>query len=152
MPKIMFRSALFSSGNKGRILESMYVVVTTIDGRFEFPFWGYDDGKGMVRGSGLFIGPTGHVAYHHFNPLNDEHVFAYSGTNYEIEVWTKLFSQNGNILLGTHQFSLEDPEIATELAHGESGILWSWSPQDRKYYPEVWKRPFEWPSQLPFAS
>lgn len=154
MPKIMFRSALFSSGNKGRILESMYVLVKTVDGQFEFPFWGYDDGKGMVRGSGLFVGPTGHVAYHHFNPLNDEHNFAYSGTNYDIEVWAKVFSQNGNILLGKYQFCLEDSNLATELAHGESGVLWSWSPQEQKYYPESWKRPFEWPLQpfLPLPS
>jgi hypothetical protein len=146
VPKIMFRSALFSSGNKGRILESMYVLVKTVDGQFEFPFWGYDDGKGMVRGSGLFVGPSGHVAYHHFNPLNDEHIFAYSGISYEVEVWAKVFNQNGNILLGKYQFCLEDSKLAVELAHSESGVLWSWSPQDRRYYPEAWRRPFDWPS------
>lgn len=147
MPKIMFRSALFSSGNKGQMLESMYVLVKTVDGQFEFPFWGYDDGNGMVRGSGLFVGPTGHVAYHHFNPLNDEYVFAYSGANYEIEVWAKAFNQKGDVLLGKYQFLLEDSKLAAELAHTESGVLWSWSPQDRRYYPEASKRPFDWPSQ-----
>jgi hypothetical protein len=120
--------------------------VKTADGQFEFPFWGYDDGKGMVRGSGLFVGSTGHVAYHHFNPLNDEHSFAYSGNDYEIEVWAKVFNQNKNLLLGKYQFHLDDPSLALELAHHESGVLWSWSPEDRGYSPEVSRRPFDWPS------
>ena len=143
IPKIMFRSALFTSGNRGRIVESIHVFVKTIDGRFAFPFWGYDDGKGMVRGSGLYVGTTGHIAYHHFNPIHDDDRFSYSGESYEIEVWAKLFAKSDDVLLGRYEFHLNDKAMALSLAEHQIGILWNWSPSERKYYPEASQRPFE---------
>jgi len=147
-PKVMLRSALFATGSRGQVIENLSVVVRTDDGAFEFPFWGYDDGKGMVRGSGsgIYVGSTGHLAYHHFNPISDDNVFAYTGKTYEIEVHAKPFGRAKGIVLGKYKLDLDDSEAAEALAHCEGGVMWNWSPQERRYYLEYSPRPFEWPA------
>jgi hypothetical protein len=138
-PKIMFRTALFSSGNKGRVLESMHLNVKTEDGQFEFPVWGYQADTAMVKGSGLFVGTGGISVNHHFNPLNDEDAFAYTGKSYEIEIWAKVFNVKKDKLLGIYKLGLEDPNLQSKLAHFESGVLWNWSPSTRAYYAESFR-------------
>jgi hypothetical protein len=143
-PKIMFRSALFSSGSRGRLIENLSATVRTEDGEFEFSFWGYDEGKGMVRGSGIFVGSNGFVAYHHFNPISDEHAFAYTGKKYEIEIFAKLFNQSRGTLLGKYQLDLNDSAAEIGLAHGEGGVMWNWSPNEKRYCSAYSERPNEW--------
>ena len=140
-PKIMFRSALFSSGNRGRILESLHLVVKSTGTVSEFPFWGYDDGKGMVKGSGLFVGSTGHIAYHHFTPGSDDDAFSFSDRKYEIEVWAKLFGKLANVKLGHYNFEIPEQSSVLSLSEKEIGIMWNWSPAQRKYSPEISYRP-----------
>jgi hypothetical protein len=147
-PKIMFRSALFSSGGRGRVIENLHVLVRTEDGVSEFPLWGHDEGKGMARGSGVFVGANGYVAYHHFNPVNDEHVFAYTGSKYEVQVHAKLFNQDRSTLLGSYHLELDDADAIVGLANGDGGVIWNWSPQENRYYSKYSARPFDWPDAL----
>lgn len=143
-PKVMFRAALFATGARGQVIENLDIVVRTVDGEFEFPFWGYDDGKGMVRGSGLYVGVGGHVAYHHFNPITDDHVFAYTGSKYQVDVYAKLFRREKSTLLGRYTLDLDDANHAEALAHAEGGVMWSWSPQESRFHHEYSPRPFDW--------
>lgn len=137
VPKIMFRSALFSTGNRGHFVENLYIVVKNGAGDFTFPYWGYDDGKGMVKGSGLFIGTTGHIAYHHFNPVHVQDDFFYEAGKYQVEVWAQIFGFHRATMLGKYELSLDEGQFAVKLSHHESGVMWNWSPSDRIYYAEL---------------
>ncbi|HET7413859.1 MAG TPA: hypothetical protein VFJ18_14480 [Pararhizobium sp.] len=95
----------------------------------------------MVKGSGLFVGTTGHVAYHHFNPLHDFDNFFYEAGEYQIEVWAQVFGCPP-AMLGKYEFSLDNSPDAIALSHHEAGIIWNWSPSDHIYYPELSTHPF----------
>ncbi|MFY9699402.1 MAG: hypothetical protein WAK34_13970 [Rhodoplanes sp.] len=84
--KIMFRSVLFCTSKRGLVLENLYLKVRNRSDNFTFSFWGYDDGKGMVRGSGVFVSETGIAAYHHFNPGLDDEDFEFISGEYHVEV------------------------------------------------------------------
>jgi len=141
VPKIMLRAALFSEGVRGQVVEALSILVKNADGEFEFALWGYDEGHGLMRGSGIFIGSAGHIAYHHFNPVDAEHTFAYSGTDYEVKVLAKLFGRRSPTVLGRYQLSLDQEIEGIPLAHGEVGVIWNWSMQEDCYYREVSRRP-----------
>src|SRR6266478_2627830 len=52
--KIFLRSLLYSTGKRGRVIESLFLRVKEGRRNAEFSFWGYGD-EGLVRGSGLFV-------------------------------------------------------------------------------------------------
>ena len=136
-PKIMIRSALFSTGNRGHVVENLHVKLHNKQGEWDFPYWGYDDGKGMVKGSGLFIGVSGQSAYHHFNPIHEYDDFFYEIGANKIEVWAQNYGDLRQKLLGTYQVDLNDKDMHSALAHHEAGVTWDWSPTDGVYYPSV---------------
>ncbi|MHB1103183.1 MAG: hypothetical protein ACYC0C_10510 [Devosia sp.] len=135
-PKVMFRAAMFSTAATGFVLENMYLKVQNATNNWVLPFWGYDDGSGMVRGSGVYIGRDGHVANHHFNPLSEESDFYYDVGAYTIEVWVRRHGDKVDTLIGTYEFDLDDGLLAADLVDHQAGILWSWDPVGRFYQPE----------------
>ena len=64
-PKVYLRTLLFSTSKRGRVVESMHIVIARNEARQTFNIWVYGDEK-LVRGSGLFVGETGVAANHHF--------------------------------------------------------------------------------------
>jgi hypothetical protein len=64
-PKIYLRTLLFSTSQRGRVIQSMYVALSRNEMRQNFNIWVYGEER-LVRGSGLFVGETGVVANHHF--------------------------------------------------------------------------------------
>jgi hypothetical protein len=140
-PKILLRSALFSTGRRGHIVENLYTIVTNANGKTTFPFWGYDAGNSMVRGSGLFVGPEGHSAYHHFNPLPDDESFSYVPGTCSVEIWAEVVGTKKSVLLGRYGFDLPSGPVSTALMHHEGGVLWTWSPIEKRYVPEISPRP-----------
>jgi hypothetical protein len=140
-PKIMLRCALFSSAARGAVLENLYLLIDYDKHKWPFPFWGYDEGEGMVRGSGLYIGREGHVAYHHFNPISVEDDFGYGPGPYSVEVWGKRFGDKAPLLLGRYTLNLEAKDMALALAERSAGVLWTWDPLGLSYYPEASNRP-----------
>lgn len=141
VPKIMLRAALFSTGARGHILESLYLVVNTADGKTIFPFWGYGSESSLVRGSGLFVGPEGYSAYHHFNPLPDDNTFSYASGQCSVEVWAEVVGLKADVMLGKFGLDLPNGSVSTPLLHHEGGVLWTWSPAEKIYVPEVSSRP-----------
>jgi hypothetical protein len=58
-------------------------------GTFTFDYWGHTEGGKLTLGSGLFVGPTGVVCDHHFNPRRSaQHSqdFRFVAGRYRIEV------------------------------------------------------------------
>lgn len=132
--KITFRSVLFCTSERGLVLENLYLRVVNQSGSFVFSFWGYDDGKGMVRGSGVYVGETGIAAYHHFTPGVDDNDFEFVVGEYSVEVWAKIFNSKDAVLLGSYSFEVEDDkQIAEALSHSQRGVIWDWMPDNRRY-------------------
>src|SRR5689334_23178870 len=54
IPKIFLRTLLFTTGNKGTVIQSMFLRVHHPGGTFTFDFWGHTEGGKLTLGSGLF--------------------------------------------------------------------------------------------------
>ena len=87
IPKIFLRTLLFTTGNKGTVIQSMFLRVHHPGGTFTFDFWGHTEGGKLTLGSGLFVGPTGVACDHHFNPHSGSHDLLFVPGRYRIEVF-----------------------------------------------------------------
>ena len=68
-PKVFLRFLLYSTAQRGNVIESMYVVVVQGGKRLLYSFWGYGDSQAsLVRGSGLFVSREGIAINHYFVP------------------------------------------------------------------------------------
>jgi hypothetical protein len=142
IPKIFMRSLLFSTANSGRVLENLYLKVSTPKGDALYSFWGHTQGQpnSLTRGSGLFIGKEGLLADHHFNPDPSIAIETpYSIGVYEIEVIGRQFGDAIDRKLGRYSLVL-DAALVQILSQKADGILWSLNPQENKYYPETRQR------------
>jgi hypothetical protein len=141
-PKIFMRSLLFSTSSSGRVLENLYLKISTPTGKVLFSFWGHTQGQpnSLSKGSGLFVGKEGFLADHHFNPDPSKPIQdPYTIGNYEIEVYGRQFGDSVERKLGRYSLHL-DEGLAQVLAQKNDGVLWSLNPQDNKYFPETRNR------------
>jgi hypothetical protein len=97
LAKIFLRTLLFSTGKRGRVIESLFLRVKDRGRLEEFSFWGYGE-KDLVRGSGLFVGENGIVTNHHFNPIRNMNYEFVMG-NYELELIAKLMNRSRLVTL-----------------------------------------------------
>jgi hypothetical protein len=136
--KIFLRALLFSSGKRGHVIESLFLRVREGERSSEFSFWGHGD-KELVRGSGLFVPEAGVVCNHHFNPIDSEQLFRFSGGTYSLELVAKLVGREPLVSLWRGKLDIPtgvlDPTIARETA-----MYFSWSPERRLYLGSVEKR------------
>ena len=64
VPKVMVRCLLFSTGERGRIIETLFARMRIADSDYIFPVWGMDLDNKLVRGGGLLVakGPRSRLA------------------------------------------------------------------------------------------
>lgn len=87
IPKIFLRTLLFTTGNKGTVIQNMFLRVHHPGGTYTFDFWGHTEGGKLTLGSGLFVGPTGVACDHHFSPRSDSTDFLFLDGRYRVEVF-----------------------------------------------------------------
>jgi hypothetical protein len=131
-PKIFLRTLLFTTGVKGRVIQSMFLRVHNRLGAYLFDFWGHTEGGKLTLGSGLFVGPTGIACDHHFNPPRNSK-FQYVDGAYRIEILAVLVGQPKPRKLIEVTFSLDDWN-AGQLLQIENISLWLvWNADERGY-------------------
>jgi hypothetical protein len=136
--KIFLRSLLYSTGKRGRVIESLFLRVKEGQRFVEFSFWGYGD-KDLVRGSGLFVSEEGIATNHHFNPLKAKEPFIFSGGSYRLELMAKLVGRKSLASLWTIELAVPDNIFGSTIAK-DNVIYFNWSPEQNKYLASVEKR------------
>ena len=138
MPKVFLRTLLFATSKRGRIIESMHVVLYRNGTPQSFNVWGYAE-KELVRGSGLFVGETGVAAYHHFVAPGGS-AFRFAEGEYRIDVFSHLLGDRKQKLLWTQK--LEIPRrVAVELGQPGNGLYFDWDPVASRYVSYVKNQP-----------
>jgi hypothetical protein len=133
--KIFFRALLFSTGKRGQVVDSLFLRVREGSRQIEFSFWGLGD-KDLVRGSGLFVPETGVATNHHFNPIDAEAMFIFSGGSYSLELVAKLVGRER--LASLWNVTLEVPTgVFSSTIAREKAIFYSWSPETRSYVASI---------------
>lgn len=136
-PKILIRALLYSTGKRGRIIENLYLSVRQGESLQNFNIWGINDGK-MSRGSGLFVGETGVVADHHFNPPWEVEGFQFLPGNYELRVFAELAGRKKPALLSS--ITITAPGLDSR---SPKQVWFEWSPTTRIYSARSYERASE---------
>ena len=136
--KIFFRSLLFSTGKRGQVVESLLLRVREGSRHAEFSFWGLGD-KDLIRGSGLFVPETGVATNHHFNPIDAETLFLFSGGSYSLELVAKLVGREALVSLWGVTLEIPVGVFGSTIAR-EKTIFYSWSPEQRSYVASIESR------------
>lgn len=125
-PKVVLRFLLFTGGARGRAIEHMHVRLSLRDRTQSFSVWVYDDGNGLVRGSGLHVPATGLPAYHHFLLSKSETDFQFAVGQASVEVYAKPVGSPAVRLLRVGPLTVS-AEHAEAMRSGRSGLYFDWS-------------------------
>ena len=138
LAKIFLRALLVSTAKRGQVVESLFLRVREGSRSAEFSFWGHGD-KELVRGSGLFVPETGVVTNHHFNPLDTEILFLFSGGTYTLELIAKVIGREQLESLWSIDLEMPPGVFGNTIAR-ETAVFFSWSPEQRRYIGTVENR------------
>jgi hypothetical protein len=129
--KVFFRTLLYSTGKRGRIVENMFISLQRGETRQNFNIWVYGDDE-LRRGSGLFVPDDGIVMNHHFLPPPDLASFVFSSGHYVLEVFATIVGKPQAKSLFVVHLDI-DSETATALKQANSGLYFDWGPDAGRY-------------------
>lgn len=134
-PKIYLKSLLFSTSQRGRVVENMYVSISHRETRQNFNIWVYGEER-LARGSGLFVGPTGVVTNHHFLLPKDASSFNFREGQYQLKVYVHLLGDRTDKLLFSQVLEVSR-EQALALNERGNGLYFDWGPDSSRYSPHI---------------
>ncbi|MDX3884189.1 MAG: hypothetical protein QHC65_07190 [Sphingomonas sp.] len=120
-PKVFLRTLLYSTANRGHVIEGMFVKVRHGEGERVFSFWGYGETEKLTAGSGLHVSKTGFAANHHFVLSVHEAEYRFEPGDYDINVFANVVGRKVPVHLSTIRLTLT-PDLAATLARHE-GVL-----------------------------
>ena len=127
-PKIFLRTCLFTTGNKGRVIENMFLKVRQTQGTYRFDFWGHTENGKLTLGSGLFVGSTGLASDHHFNPREHSGAeFLFIDGDYVVDVFATVVGRGKVEHLSTLNFTVNSLQAAEliQIPTRELYLLWN---------------------------
>ena len=120
-PKVFLRTLLYSTANRGHVVEGMFAKVRHGDGEQAFSFWGCGETEKLTPGSGLYVSKTGFSANHHFVLPVHETDYRFEPGDYSIDVFANVVGRRVAVHLSTIRLTLT-PGLAAALARHE-GVL-----------------------------
>lgn len=120
-PKVFLRTLLYSTANRGQVIEGMFVKVRYGGSEQVFSFWGYGETEKLTPGSGLHVSKTGFAANHHLVLSVHETEYRFKPGDYDIDVFASVVGRRAAIHLSTIRLSLK-PDLAAALTRHE-GVL-----------------------------
>jgi len=128
-PKIFLRTLLYSSSKQGIIVESLFLKLRKDESTQVFSVWAYGD-KGVVRGSGIYVGEQGVEVYHHFIVPKTEKDYKFLSGLYDVEIYAVVKEKK----IKLYKLQLEiTKEMAETLSYSTVGIFFDWSPELNTY-------------------
>lgn len=140
LPKIFLRTLLYTTGNKGHVIEAMYLRIHRGEGLQTFNIWGHAERNDISLGSGLRVGSDGVVYNHHFNPPKHAMAFEFLPGDYRIEIYADLADSGAHVLLSRVLLTITN-EQADALKNPNSRLFYEWGPESKTYTAHVETRP-----------
>jgi hypothetical protein len=131
--KIYIRSLLYSTSQRGIVIENMYVRVSRGQAKQSFSIWVHGTNSGLTRGSGLFVGQQGVAVPHHFLLPPDADNFEFGSGEYLIEVFIKSVGVEEAKKMFETTLAIDKDE-AVALKDKNVGIYFDWGPHSNKYH------------------
>jgi hypothetical protein len=139
-PKVFLRTLLYSTGKRGRIVESMFVKLRRSESVQTFNIWIYGEKQQLVRGSGIHVGFEGITCNHHFLLPKDGTGYEFLPGDYVLEVYVSPLHAVGPVLLSKLNLVLTK-EQADALKTKKAGVYFDWGPDSAKYHAHIDEQP-----------
>jgi hypothetical protein len=139
-PKVYVRTLLYSTSQRGIVIENLYVQLSRDQSKQSFSIWVHGNGNGLTRGSGLFVGQQGVAVAHHFLAPPDSNSFEFSVGEYLIEIFAKVIGDDHAKLMFAATLNI-DKEEAASLRDKNVGIYFDWGPHTNKYHSHLDRTP-----------
>lgn len=132
--KVFIRTLLYSTSDKGKYIQNMFVRLQHSEAVQNFNVWVYDD-RGLVRGSGLFISKTGLSANHHFLMPKDGTPYDFSAGTYLLQVFVETVNENPVKIF--EQTLVITSEQQGKLLEQNLGLYFDWVPNTQNYFAHI---------------
>jgi hypothetical protein len=133
-PKIYLRFLLYSTSPKGCVIESLFLRVRTAESVQVFPIWVFGVNE-LSRGTGMFVGPEGVAANHHFLLPSKSHQFKFHEGRYHLEIVGRLVATETDLILGNVELTLSE-RLAKSLLGPSTGVYFDWGGENNDYSSE----------------
>lgn len=120
VPKVMVRCLLFSTGERGRIIESLFARTRIAGSECTYPVWGIDDDSKLARGGGILVPRGGIVAWHHFVASSDRPGINFTPGEYEVQVFARVHGRSRPVELWSRMLTVSDAVAPTSLDGNEA--------------------------------
>ena len=131
--KFFMRVLLFSTGIRGRVIESMCLTLKHNGKSFPFHYWMFGGTEQLVIGSGVFVGHEGIGANHHFVPTSALSANDLTPGSYEVEIHASLLGSKNPLLLQSIRFELGEEEVSALRTSKEKAVFFLWDEETGKY-------------------
>ncbi len=139
--KVTLGMLLYSTAQRGQVIESMYVRLRHEDVNQDFSIWVHGDGP-LTRGSGLYLGQEGIKCAHHFLPSAQMRTYKFCLGHYTVEVWGTAVNRKRALLLSRTNLILGEEE-AQAIEQRNGGVYFDWEPGLMKYQSHIEEKPEE---------
>lgn len=136
--KVLLRFLLYSTAQRGNIVEALYVVLRQGDTKTLFSFWGCGTDT-LVRGSGMFVGREGVATNHHFVRPSSEATVPVLIGECVLSVYASILGERTDRLLGEVRLAFTNDDAAA-INDPNVGVLYDWHPHERAYRGEPRRR------------
>jgi hypothetical protein len=131
--KFFIRTLVFSTGKRGRVIETIYLDLKHDGKTFPFYYWMYGETDNLKIGSGIFVGPEGISANFHFVPTSPLSINDLSPGKYELSIRATLLGNKRSIDLGNISFELGAEEVSIFGKNKNKAIYYVWDIKTKKY-------------------
>ncbi|MFX1453322.1 MAG: hypothetical protein ACFFCM_20985 [Promethearchaeota archaeon] len=132
--KVFIRTLIYSTSDKGKYIQNMYIRLQRSESIQNFNVWVYDN-NGLVRGSGLFINKNGIACNHHFLMPRDGSKYDFLAGEYLLQVFVETVDEKPKKIF-EQKLSLTE-EQQKEMISKKAGIYFDWMPNSQNYSSHV---------------
>jgi hypothetical protein len=127
-PKVMIRTLLYATSERGQYIQNMFVKLSNENTLKNFEVWAYIDSQ-LVRGSGLYIDKKGINTYHHFLLNKNDNYTLISGS-YTLDIFAEVVN-DATKKIHSEKIVLSEENI--KALNTRDSLYFDWSPSEQKY-------------------
>lgn len=132
--KVFIRTLLYSTSDKGKYIQNMFIRLQRGESVQNFNIWVYDN-KGLVRGSGLYVNKNGIACNHHFLVPKDGTQYEFLAGNYLLQVYVESVDESPKKIFEEKLVLTKSQE--EEMKSKRAGIYFDWAPNTQNYFSHI---------------
>ena len=132
--KVFIRTLLYSTSDKGKYIQNMFVRLQRGESVQNFNIWVYDS-NGLVRGSGLYVNKSGIASNHHFLMPKDGSSYNFLAGEYKMQIFVETVNEKPKKIF--EQILVLSEKQQDEMIEKKAGTYFDWAPNNQNYFSHV---------------